>query len=275
MKVTNIEEETYTRQKAAKLVSAMELSKADYARLEGMLKYKKSDIRETVLSILYKLDGTEMEQMICRLLADAKEEKRTAGLDILLQLKNDAKRQKLFTACAGCMDEMEQKGIKVSTKEQILIREIRNETEDKAGAAQGYGLYDVNADYTPVFDEDYLAECKEVYNRYFPDSGVATGKLAGSAGKLAGTFLKMKDRLLNGSKTGTTDPGEILRKLDALIDAHKYDEYENRNGEICMLGEQPGIYVAADDESIILEDLWLDFYEKTIPTPEVLSLIHI
>ena len=165
------------------------------------------------------------------------------------------------------MDEMEQKGIKVSTKEQILIREIRNETEDKAGAAQGYGLYDVNADYTPVFDADYLAECREFYNRYFPDSGITTRKLAGSAGKLAGTFLKMKDRLLNGSKTGTTDPGEILRKLDALIDAHKYDEYENRNGEICMLGEQPGIYVAADDESIILEDLWLGFYEKTIQTP--------
>ena len=65
-----------------------------------------------------------MEQMICRLLTDAKEEKRTAGLDILLQLKNDDKRQNLFTACAGCMDEMEQKGIKVSTKEQILIREV-------------------------------------------------------------------------------------------------------------------------------------------------------
>ncbi len=263
------DKETYTRQKAAKLVSAMELSKADYERLEGMLKYKKSDIRETVLSILYKLDGAEMEQMIGRLLTDAKEEKRTAGLDILLQLKNDAKRQNLFTACAGYMDEMEQKGIKASTKEQILIREIRNETADKAGAAQGYGLYDVNADYTPVFDEDYLAECKEVYNRYFPDSGIATGKLVGSAGKLAGTFLKMKDRILNGAKAGITDPGEILRKLDALIDAHKYDEYENRNGEICMLGEQPGIYVAADDESIILEDLWLGFYEKTIQTPEV------
>ena len=173
------------------------------------------------------------------------------------------------------MDEMEQKGIKVSTKEQILIREIRNETEDKAGAAQGYGLYDVNADYMPVFDADYLAECRKFYNRYFPDSGIAIGKLAGSAGKLAGTFLKMKDRLLNGSKTGTTDPGEILRKLDAFIDAHKYDEYENRNGEICMLGEQPGIYVAADDESIILEDLWLDFYEKTIQTPEVCRLMYI
>lgn len=124
------------------------------------------------------------------------------------------------------MDEMEQKGIKVSTKEQILIREIRNETEDKAGAAQGYGLYDVNADYTPVFDADYLAECREFYNRYFPDSGIAIRKLAGSAGKLAGTLLKMKDRILNGAKAGITDPGEILRKLDALIDAHKYDEYE-------------------------------------------------
>ena len=44
------DKETYTRQEAAKLVKKMKLAPENYTQLENMLKYKKSDIRETVLS---------------------------------------------------------------------------------------------------------------------------------------------------------------------------------------------------------------------------------
>ena len=81
------DKETYTRNKAAMIVKDMKLSPENYVQLENMLKYKKSDIRETVLSILYKLDGDDMYDLIGRLLTDSKEEKRTAGLDLSLQLK--------------------------------------------------------------------------------------------------------------------------------------------------------------------------------------------
>lgn len=61
----------------------------------------------------------------------------------------------------------------VTTKEQILIREIKNVGTDRAGADEGYGLYDVNAYYEPIFDKSYLAECLELYKKYFPESGIA------------------------------------------------------------------------------------------------------
>ena len=136
------DKETYTRNKAAMIVKDMKLSPENYVQLENMLKYKKSDIRETVLSILYKLDGEDMDGLIGRLLADPKEEKRTAGLDLLLQLKNDENRQKLFVDCVGHIDAMQRESANgrssVTTKEQILIREIKNVGTDRAGACLLY-----------------------------------------------------------------------------------------------------------------------------------------
>ena len=155
------DKETYTRQEAAKLVKKMKLAPENYTQLENMLKYKKSDIRETVLSILYQMDEERLDGLIGRLLTDAKEEKRTAGLDLLLQLKKDEERQQTFAKCVVQIDYMAQTIANISTKEQILIREIRNTHAEQADAEEGYGLYDVNAAYEPVFDSSYLEVCKD------------------------------------------------------------------------------------------------------------------
>ena len=193
-------------------------------QLENMLKYKKSDIRETVLSILYQMDEEKLDGLIGRLLTDAKEEKRTAGLDLLLQLKKDEKRQRTFAKCVAQIDYMAQTVANISTKEQILIREIRNTHAEQADAEEGYGLYDVNAAYEPVFDSSYLEVCKDVYRRYFPESGIATG----NAGKSAGVLAKIKAKFTSGKnlEPDTVDIHHALRELDALFDAHKNDEYE-------------------------------------------------
>ena len=133
------DKETYTRQEAAKLVKKMKLAPENYMQLENMLKYKKSDIRETVLSILYQMDEEKLDGLIGRLLTDAKEEKRTAGLDLLLQLKKDENRQRTFAKCVAQIDYMAQTVANISTKEQILIREIRNTHAEQADAEEGYG----------------------------------------------------------------------------------------------------------------------------------------
>ena len=265
------DKETYTRNKAAMIVKDMKLSPENYVQLENMLKYKKSDIRETVLSILYKLDGDDMDDLIGRLLADSKEEKRTAGLDLLLQLKNDENRQKLFEKCVGRLDDI---GAKISTKEEILIKEIKDSGEDRAGAEEGYGLYDVNADYEPVFDQDYLAECLELYKKYFPESGIANGDLRKDE-KASGAFAKLKSKLLPKKKEAESDSEviNILRKFDAFVDEHKNYEYEMADGEIGLLGEAGGnIYVNRD--KVACEELWVDFYEKNIQTPYMCMQLH-
>ncbi len=266
------DKETYTRNKAAMIVKDMKLLPENYVQLENMLKYKKSDIRETVLSILYKLDGDDMDSLIGRLLADSKEEKRTAGLDLLLQLKNDENRQKLFKKCVCRLDGI---NAKISTKEEILIKEIKDSGADRAGAAEGYGLYDVNADYEPVFDKSYLAECLELYRKYFPESGIANGDLCKTA-KSEGAFVKLKSKLLP-KKKGTTSDSEvisILRKFDEFVDEHKNDEYEMTDGEIGLLGESGGnIYVERD--KVACEELWVDFYEKNIQTPYMCMQLYV
>ena len=193
------DKETYTRQEAAKLVKKMKLAPENYMQLENMLKYKKSDIRETVLSILYQMDEEKLDGLIGRLLTDAKEEKRTAGLDLLLQLKKDEKRQQTFAKCVAQIDYMAQSVANISTKEQILIREIRNTHAEQADAEEGYGLYDVNAAYDPVFDSAYLEVCKDVYRRYFPESGIATG----NAGKNAGVLAKLRAKFYFREELGT------------------------------------------------------------------------
>lgn len=266
------DKETYTRNSAAKLVKDMELSPENYVQLENMLKYKKSDIRETVLSILYKLDGDDMDSLIGRLLADSKEEKRTAGLDLLLQLKNDEIRQKLFKKCVCRLDGI---STKVSTKEEILIKEIKDSGADRAGADEGYGLYDVNADYEPVFDQDYLAECLELYRKYFPESGIANDNLRKDA-KNAGAFAKLKSKLLPKNKEAELDSEviNILRKFDAFVDEHKNDEYEMADGEIGLLGEA-GRDIYVDHNKVICEDLWIDFYEKNIQTSYMCMQLYV
>ena len=75
-----------------------------------------------MLSILYQMDEEKLDGLIGRLLTDAKEEKRTAGLDLLLQLKKDEKRQQTFAKCVAQIDYMAQSVANISTKEQILIR---------------------------------------------------------------------------------------------------------------------------------------------------------
>lgn len=265
------DKETYTRNKAAMIVKDMKLSPENYVQLENMLKYKKSDIRETVLSILYKLDGDDMDDLIGRLLADSKEEKRTAGLDLLLQLKNDENRQDLFKKCVGCIDGIT---AKISTKEEILIKEIKDSGADRAGAAEGYGLYDVDADYEPVFDKSYLAECLELYKKYFPESGIANGDLCKEANN-DGAFAKLKSKILPKKKAAESDSKviNILRKLDAFVDEHKNYEYEMADGEIGLLGEMGGI-VYWNRDKVACEELWIEFYEKNIQTPYMCMQLH-
>lgn len=265
------DKETYTRNKAAMIVKDMKFLPENYVQLENMLKYKKSDIRETVLSILYKLDGDDMDDLIGRLLADSKEEKRTAGLDLLLQLKNDENRQELFKKCVCRLDDI---STKVSTKEEILIKEIKDSGADRAGAAEGYGLYDVNVDYEPVFDKSYLAECLELYKKYFPESGIANGDLCKTA-KSESAFAKLKSKILPKKKAEESDSEviNILRKLDAFVDEYKNYEYEMADGEIGLLGEMGGI-VYWNRDKVACEELWIEFYEKNIQTPYMCMQLH-
>jgi len=120
-----------------------------YDILEDLLRSKREDIRNHVIELLSTRGPEEKLEMLERLFKDGKEEKVTAGLDIILQLKKD--EDLIFSAAAEKLQLIE----KPTTKETILINEIQGDTSE--GHAELESFYDEEATYTPVLDADYIA----------------------------------------------------------------------------------------------------------------------
>ena len=226
---------------AGKIASHMELLQKDYLQLEEMLKYKNGEIRKTVLSILYQMPDEPLYDCINRLLSDKKEEKRTAGLDLLLRLQNDLARQVLFEKSVLLLELLKSP----TTKEEIMIRQLQKVVVTGDTKENGYGLYDINAEYVPEFDEEFLEECNALYKDLFAD-----------------------ETRLNGVP-------EILTKLDALIEEHKYDEFETEWGAVYILTDSIRGLCSDYRKTIPMEELWEDFYQREIGDCETCLLLYL
>lgn len=232
------DKETYTSDIASKIVANMKLSKVEYLQLEMMLKYKNAEIRKNVLSLLYKMDDMDLEACINRLLTEKKEEKRTAGLDLLMQIKQDENRTGLFVKCKDCLQFVDNP----TTKEAILINELQK-NGDAHKEDGGYGIYDIRAEYDPEFDLQYLDACKKEFSRIFSE----------------GNRLK--------------EIPHILQNLDGLVEEHKYDEFEDRGGNIRFLTESIwGIRNCTRGE-LPFDEIWTEFYVKEIKDYETCFLL--
>ncbi len=213
-----------------------------YDILENMLRLKKADIRANVLKLLASRGPEEKLDMLRRLLSDKKEEKVTAALDIILQLKKDD--DITFPAAAELIGMIAEP----TTKEKILMDEIQGGQADEKKDITDF--YDKDAAYTPVFDEAYLAEALEKFDHLFPDSEVP-GALAKAGDAAAKAFLKNRKKHAEKEKPET----ELLfiRKLDDLIEEHKNDEYDGWDGKE-LLGN--GLYVRHLKEETPFQNLW-------------------
>ena len=70
----------------------MELSEDEYMILEDALRLKRADMRNEILSILYKRKGQDLMDIIGRLTSAKVEEKRLGGLSLIMMLKKDEDR---------------------------------------------------------------------------------------------------------------------------------------------------------------------------------------
>ena len=248
------------RSKAPKGVAAPagKLPEKCYEILEGMLRLKKADVRANVLKLLSSRGPEEKLEMLQRLLSDGKEEKVTAGLDIILQLKKE--QDIIFKDAAETISCIK----KPTTKEQILIDEILGgaTAEEKAKGS----FYDINAEYTPVVDPSFMEEALNVFAAMFPDSEIPN--LMQNDGE-----LKKSGK---GSKTKKSDVKkelEFIQKLDALIEEHKNDEYDSWDGK-SLLGN--GLYATLlkGDKEMPFAKLWDSFIaENELSDGQVFSLL--
>ena len=155
-----------------------------------------------------------------------------------MQIKQDENRTGLFVKCKDSLQFVDNP----TTKEAILINELQK-NGDAHKEDGGYGIYDIRAEYDPEFDLQYLDACKKEFSRIFSE----------------GNRLK--------------EIPHILQKLDGLVEEHKYDEFEDRGGNIRFLTESIwGIRNCTRGE-LPFDEIWTEFYVKEIKDYETCFLL--
>ena len=229
--------EEYTSRTAFAIIERLTLMQEDYVILEDMLRYKRSGLRKKLIDCLMKQDEAPLKATVTRLLADKREEKRTAALDMIMQLGREDDKKALYEEVCSLVLSIENP----TDKEKILIEELTGQTKGVSVLSRenGYGLYDPSvsaAVSAPRPDQEAIRKCLPI-----PEKDAIT----------------------------------ILKKLDALVEQHKDYEYIARSGEAVLLGNSYALLKDSEGNGYHLENYPLagefrEFYEKEIRSYEVL-----
>ncbi|MBQ4486765.1 MAG: hypothetical protein II936_07145, partial [Oscillospiraceae bacterium] len=264
------DKESYARKRAFSVIKNAELGPENYAQLEDMLRYKNSEMRANTIDLLMKQDDDALYGTITRLLSDKKEEKRTAGLDMIMRLKKAEDGSPLFEKCRALAVADENTG----TAERILIDSI-NPTGDEP-ASELAPLFSDDDVYTPETDEEFINKANRIFVRYFPNSCVSEKKSAKKT-----IFSKISDLFSKETAANAKDADflPLLKKLDDLINEHRNDEFTLQySNETVTLGTAQNLYVGGKKDGrirhIVFEELWDSFYENEIQSPVMLVRMY-
>lgn len=226
--------EEHTSRIAIQLVKKIVFNERDYRLMEDMLRFKRGKLRGALLEFLMEQDDPSMEECLKRLLADKKEEKRSAGLDLLLRLGKEGDRAEFYKSVKGLAGGIE----KPTDKEKILIGEILGEEKQDLSAQKGFGIYDPDA-------QEKIPERKEG-----------------------------RDVILQCIPLPEKEIDEKIKKLDAFFKENEEYEYETAYGEKELLGNtytaRKGGEIRGNNaeryclSNYPLADELRDFYEKEI-----------
>ena len=258
----------YTRKYAYNIVQACKLPPENYLQMEELLKYKAADARENLIKLLMKQDDDALYGSVSRLIADKKEEKRTAALDIILNLSKDEKRGELFGRCRELTNSM----TAPTTKEQILLDSI-SPADNMQSANPSKPLYTEKDEYIPeIPDNELTRECVDIFMRYFPDSSV--GEMLYPDKYRKGLFGKIKISPCGSAKKADKD----LKSLCEFIEQHERDEFIDSRGEKNIVGCEAGEFNSVDENQrrvLPLHDLWKAWIDENIPDPERLLPMYL
>lgn len=230
------DKEEYTRREAFKLINQIELAEENYRQLEDMLRYKNADMRSNCIKLLMKQNDDALFGSIAKLISDKKEEKRTAALDIIIQLSKDESRMSLFNRCIPLVKQNES----TSAAERILIENILPSEKSESDIPALYSDKDI---YTPVIDEKFIEKAEQVFRKYF-----------------------------NGNEEDKPVWRTALAKLDELVEAHADEEFRyGYGGEIVTLGTAHSLFAYENGKRVMpFNEYWDKFYDEEIKTPVTL-----
>lgn len=229
--------ESNTRSVAHQLVGRLSLSPEDFRKIEANMRFKKS--RAETLTLLKKQEPEALGACIRRLLAEKSEESHMGALELALHLKkqNASEYQKLLPALTAYSDPTE--------KERLLLSElVVTEEEDSVQTilkTPGYGLYDPKKKWV------------------VPEIRVDTAKAV--------------ELFAYGEQACI----RVLRKLEALIEEHREQEYRDFWGEEQLLGVKLvwNHFSMNYEKDFPLRELWENFYQTEIGTPKLLLEVYL
>lgn len=227
--------EESTCRTAFRLADDLTLTAEDYRKIEQNLKYKKG--RAGTLTLLRKQPPAQLAESIGRLLTAKSEECHLGALDLALQMKKEdssdfALVKPYLSAFAG-----------ETGPEQVLLRELLGESSEAQDILQtpGYGFYDVGKEWVlpPVDVDEKEASSLFVYGE-----------------EACIRVLKALNSLIEENRERTYKT------------AWEADEMLGNNLERCrFIGKDPD---ATPLDAYPFRELWEDFYQKEIKTPELL-----
>lgn len=272
--------ESYTRDKAKEIAKEVVFDEDNYRQMEGMLKYKAADMRETLISLLYRQEDEKLLATIKRLLAEPKEEKRTAGLDLVMQVVQDGSKEKIKQTCMEAVGNLEN----VTAKEQILVDNILGQSH--AGSVSENttsALYRQEDAYVPQIQKtDFIGKGMEVFLSYFPDSKIineANGTLKAMASGVGDSLKAMVSGIGASKENGGAGAKADCMSLHDFFVQHELDEFKGDGGETCTLGagmshfrEWKGDYRYEVPPCLAL---WKEWYEQHVNDPKRLYRMYI
>ncbi len=230
------DKETGTRETAAKLVEKLTLTDEEYKLLESFLKYKKEDLRCSIITIIEKQEDAGLKVSIERLLQSDNEEMRLAGLDMLKSRK--------FPSLIAALSALP----KITDREQILIDELTGKGDTEAILnTTGYGLYQPG---TPVPEIPFDVNVK-VCTEYFDVSPKKVTEL----------FTRLFQFIDDHAETDYTDVYGEERLLGNISE---------RNPSTRVSRDDSLPY----HEQYFLPELWREFYDTYVKEPKLLVAMH-
>ena len=259
------DKESYARGTAIKIAKMVSFDTENYRKMEEMLKYKAADIRGNLIELLYGQEDLALQGTVERLLADKKEEKRTAGLDIVMRLEKDEKRTALFKSCKELVSNLAD----TTDKEQILIDNILGNQENAGTNQETEALFDKEKDkYVPNLEmTENFVRAFRIFEQYFPATSILDdgNEKNGIVAALKKRFTK--DRAKDVLKNPTASVLADCESLHQLFLEHKMDEYKGYGNEVHTLGEQVYNFRESIDDGTFdlpLLSVWKEWYEKQV-----------
>lgn len=213
--------------RAQEIMKYVSLRDEDYDELRELFRLKSIGARNYLSDLFYNAPESTMLSQIAEMLKSKKKDIRSAGIDLIVRLKNDEKRRDAYAKARNLIQIL----ASPSDAEKVMIEGILGQNEvDIILNTPGYGLYnpDIKTPLPPF-----------KYQKY--------------------AFRRCIEHWMNSVPL-------VLRKLDVLIDFNKDREYQSGEATFVLGKDFRRIDYDVNDRLLgyPFPELWQQFYEEEI-----------